>query len=45
VRNVAGFRLEKEEKISVFLCFIIVGEETFLGVNSVVQAVCNFVLL
>lgn len=45
VRNVAGFRLEKEEKVSIFLCFVIVGKEAFLGVDSVVQAVCNFVLL
>ena len=45
VRNVTRFSLEKEEQVAVLLCLVIVGEEPLLGVNGIVQAVRDFVLL
>lgn len=43
--NVAGLRLQQEQKVAVFLGFLIVGEETFLGVGRIVEVACDFILL
>lgn len=43
--NVPRLRLEQEQKIAVFLCLFIVGEEAFLQFGSLVEMTGNFVLL
>lgn len=43
--DVTGFGLEEEEQVAIFLSFVVVGEETLLGVCSVVQMAGDFVLL
>lgn len=43
--NMSRLGLEQEQQIAVLLCLFIVGEEAFLELGSVVEMVCNFVLL
>ena len=43
--DVTGFGLEKEEKIAVLLCSLIVRKESLLGIYSIVEVAGNFVLL
>lgn len=45
VGDMTRFGLEKEEQIAIFLSFLVVGEETLLGINSFVEVICNFILL
>ena len=43
--DVTGFGLEEEEQVAIFLGFVVVGEETLLGVCRVVQMTGDFILL
>jgi hypothetical protein len=45
VGNVTRFCLEKEKKVAIFLCFLVIGEESFLRIDRIVQAIGNFILL
>ena len=39
------FGLKKEEQIAILLSFLVVGEETLLGINGFVEMIRNFILL
>jgi hypothetical protein len=41
----ARLGLEKEQKISVLLSLLVVGEEAFLGIDRLVEVAGDFVLL
>jgi hypothetical protein len=43
--DVAGFRLQKEQEISVFLRLVIVWKEPFLEIGGIFEMTRNFILL
>jgi hypothetical protein len=45
MRDVSGLGLEQEKQISVFLCLVVVWEESLLEFAGVIEVVRNFVLL
>ena len=43
--DVAGFRLEEEQKIAVFLCLFVIWKEAFLNLCAVLQMAGYFFAL
>jgi hypothetical protein len=40
-----GFGLEQEQEIAIFLRLLVIGEETLLGIDVIIQTTGDFVLL
>jgi hypothetical protein len=45
VSDMSRLRLEQEEQIPVFLCLLVIREETLLYICSIVKMICNLILL
>jgi hypothetical protein len=43
--DVFRFSLEEEEKVSIFLCFVIIGKVTFLKIEGVFEVAGDLILL
>lgn len=43
--NVSRLRLEQKQQIAVLLCLIVVGEGTFLQLETILEVAGNFILL
>lgn len=45
VGNVSGLRLQKKQEVAVFLCLVVVGKDTLLHLESILEMAGDFILL